>query len=58
MVEDGLAPGVDVAQKMIGEIVPGWEKAAEQTFEVRYLLNCFAVSIFKPDTHSHQQAIL
>ena len=47
MVEDGLAPGVDVAQKMVGEIVPRWKKAAEQTFKVRYLLNCFAVPIFE-----------
>src|ERR1700723_805039 len=58
MVEDGLAPGVDVTQKMIGEVVPRRQKAAQQTFKVRNLLDRFAVSIFEPDAHSHQQAIL
>ena len=58
MVEDGLTPRVDVTQEMIGEIVPRWKKAAQQTFKVRDLLNRLAVFIFESDAHSHQLAIL
>jgi len=46
MVEDRLAPGIDLTQEVIRLIVPGREKAAQQAFQVRNLLGRFAIPGF------------
>src|SRR5271168_3571762 len=56
VIENSLAPGIDVTQEVIALIVPGREEAAEKTFEIGNFFRRFALPGFQPNAHSHSCA--